>query len=165
LNLTRFPVYFPETCEFLVEGAGIFDFGPGGGATSELRLFFSRTIGLSPNREMIPIRWGGKLTGKSRGWTVGLLDVRTGAFGTTPSRNFAVARIKKDVLSRSTVGAIVTNRDSRTPGDPYNRGFGLDGIFTFLEHFTIQSYLASTYSPGKNRDNWAGRFRAFWIPT
>lgn len=162
LNLTRFPVYFPETREFFVEGAGIFDYGPGGGATSELKLFFSRSVGLSPDREVIPILGGGKLTGKSRGWTVGLLDVQTGAFGSIPPRNFAVARVKKDILSRSNVGAIVTNRDSGTSGDPYNRSLGLDGNFTFFEHFTIQSYLASTFSPGKNTDHWAGRFRSFW---
>jgi hypothetical protein len=63
LNLTRFPVYFPETREFFVEGAGMFDYGPGGGGTSEFRMFFSRSIGLSPDRAVIPILGGGKLTG------------------------------------------------------------------------------------------------------
>jgi hypothetical protein len=162
LNLTRFPVYFPETREFFVEGAGMFDYGPGGGGTSEFRLFFSRAIGLSPDREVIPIRGGGKLTGKSRGWSVGLLDVQTDSLGRTPGRNFAVARVKKDIFARSNVGAIVTNRDSATPGDPYNRGFGLDGNFTFFEHLTIQTYLASTYTPGTPDDHWSGRFRSFW---
>jgi len=162
LNLTRFPVYFPETREFFVEGAGIFDYGPGGGGTSEFRLFFSRAIGLSPDRAVIPIRAGGKLTGKSRGWTVGLLDVQTDALGRTPRRNFAVARIKKDVLARSNIGAIVTSRDSRTPGDPYNRGFGLDGNFAFFEHLTINTYLASTFTPGVPDDHWAGRMRSYW---
>ena len=135
LNLTRFPVFFPETREFFVEGAGMFDYGPGGGGTSELRLFFSRAIGLSPDREPIPILGGGKLTGKAGGWTLGLLDVQTGALGKTPRRNFAVARVKKDILSRSNVGAIFTNRDSATPGDPYNRGLGFDANFTFFEHW------------------------------
>src|SRR5262245_3838098 len=162
LNLTRFPVYFPETREFFVEGAGIFDYGPGGGATSEFRLFFSRNIGLSPDREIIPIRAGGKLTGKAHGWTAGLLNVQNGPLGKIPGRNFTVARIKKDIFSRSNVGVIATNRDSRTPGDPYNRGFGLDGNFTFLEHLTVQTYLASTYTPGKPTDHWSGRFRSFW---
>ena len=162
LNLTRFPVYFPETREFFVEGAGLFDYGPGGGGTSEFRLFFSRNIGLSPEREVIPIRGGGKVTGKAKGWSLGFLDVQTGALGKTPARNLSVARIKKDILSRSNVGVIAVNRDSSTAGDPYNRGVGLDGNFTFLEHLTIQTYLASTYSPGKNTENWSGRFRSFW---
>jgi hypothetical protein len=162
LNLTRFPVYFPETREFFVEGAGIFDYGPGGGGSAEFRLFFSRAIGLSPDRAVIPILGGAKLTGKSRGWTVGLLDVQTDALGRTPRRNFSVARIKKDVLARSNIGAIVTNRDSGTPGDPYNRGFGLDGNFTFFEHLTINTYLASTFTPGARGDHWAGRMRSYW---
>lgn len=118
LNLTRFPVYFTETREFFVEGAGIFDYGPGGGATSELKLFFSRSVGLSPDREVIPIVGGGKLTGKSGGWTVGLLDVQTGAFGRIAARNFAVARVKKDIFSRSNLGAIVTKYNAVLIGFP-----------------------------------------------
>src|SRR6185436_9490117 len=90
LNLTRFPVFFPEKREFFVEGSGIFDYGPGGGAASELKLFFSRRIGLSDSRETIPILGGGKLTGKSHGWTLGLIDVQTAAFKNTPQRNFGV---------------------------------------------------------------------------
>ena len=140
----------------------MFDYGPGGGGTSEFRLFFSRSIGLSPDREVIPIRGGGKLTGKASGWTVGLLDVQTGGFGGIPPRNFSVARIKKDIFSRSNMGAIFTNRDSGTPGDPYNRGFGLDANFSVYQHLTIQTFLASTYTPGRNTDHWAGRFRSFW---
>ena len=162
LNLTRFPVFFPETREFFVEGAGLFDYGAGGGATAEFRLFHSRNIGLSPDRETIPILGGGKLTGKSRGWTVGLLDVLTGAFGRIPRRNFAVARVKKDILSRSNVGAIFTNRQSGASGDAYNRGFGVDGNFTVLEHLNISSYAASTHSPGNDKDNWAVRFKSTW---
>jgi hypothetical protein len=155
-------VYFPETREFFEEGAGLFDYGPGGGGTAELKLFFSRTIGLSQDREVIPIRGGGKLTGKAAGWSVGLLEVQTGPSGRTPARNFSVARVKKDIFSRSNVGAIVTNRDSGTSGDAYNRSFGLDGNFTFVEHLTIQTFLASTYTPGQNTDHWAGRFRSYW---
>jgi hypothetical protein len=162
LNLTRFPVYFPETREFFVEGAGLFDYGPGGGGTSEFRMFFSRNLGLSPDREVIPIRGGAKLTGKASGWSVGLLNVQTGASGKVTPRSFSVARIKKDIFGRSNLGVIAVNRDSRTSGDPYNRGIGVDGNFTFLEHLTVQTYLASTYSPGKNTENWSGRFRSFW---
>jgi hypothetical protein len=162
LNLTRFPVFFPEKREFFVEGGGIFDYGPGGGAASELKLFFSRRIGLSPDRESVPIRGGGKITGKSGSWAMGLLDVQTGAFGKIPQRNFAVARVKKDVFSRSNVGFIATNRDSATPGDPYNRGFGGDGNFTFLQHLNIQTFATSTFTPEKDKDHWAGRIRSYW---
>jgi len=162
LNLTRFPVFFPEKREFFVEGGGIFDYGPGGGAASEMKLFFSRRIGLSAERETIPILAGGKLTGKIKGWSVGLLDVQTGEFGTTPQRNFSVLRVKRDLFARSNVGFIVNNRSSATSGDPYNRGFGADANFTLLEHWAIQAFAASTFSPGKDKDHWAGRVRTNW---
>jgi hypothetical protein len=162
LNLTRFPVFFPEKREFFVEGGGIFDFGPGGGAASEMKLFFSRRIGLSADREIIPIRWGSKFTGKSRGWTLGLLDAQTERFGATPRRNFAVARLKKDVFSRSNVGAIFTSRDSTTDGDPYNRSFGADANLIFFQHLNLSPFVASTFTPGKNKDHWAGRVRSVW---
>jgi hypothetical protein len=163
LNLTRFPVLFPEKREFFVEGGAIFDFGPGGGASSEFKLFFSRRIGLSVDREVIPIRWGSKLTGKSRGWTVGLLNAQTEKFGVTPRRNFAVARVKKDVFSRSYVGAIFTSRDSTTnSSDPYNRSVGADGNLVFFQHLEISAIAGSTFTPGKNKDHFAGRIRTVW---
>jgi hypothetical protein len=162
LNLTRFPVFFPERREFFVEGGGIFDYGPGGGAASEMKLFFSRRIGLTADRETTPILAGGKLTGKVDGWSIGVLNVQTGEHGTTPQRNFSVVRVKKDLFSRSNAGFIVTNRDSGAPGDPYNRGFGGDANFIFKEHWNIQAFAASTLSPGKNTDNWAGRIRTNW---
>jgi hypothetical protein len=162
LNVTRFPVFFPERREFFVEGAGIFDFGPGGGAASEMKLFFSRSIGLSADRDTIPIIAGAKMTGKAKGWSVGVLDVQTDALGRTPRRNYAVMRLKKDLLARSNIGLIVNNRASTAPGDPYNRGFGADANFVLLDHLNIQAFAASTYSPGKPDDHWAGRLRTNW---
>ncbi|PYS40188.1 MAG: hypothetical protein DMG14_11320 [Acidobacteria bacterium] len=163
LNLTRFPVFFPEKREFFIEGGSIFDFGPGGGAASEFKFFFSRQIGLSADRQVIPIRWGSKFTGKSRGWTIGLLDAQTERFGLTPRRNFAVARLKKDVFSRSYIGGIFTSRDAAGgSSDPYNRSVGVDANFIFFRHLNISPILGSTFTPGKNKDQWAGRGRAVW---
>jgi hypothetical protein len=93
---------------------------------------------------------------------LGLLDVQTGKSGNTPQRNFSVVRIKKDLLSRSNVGFIATNRDSANHGDPYNRAFGGDASFTFFEHLNIQGFATSSYTPGKNKDHAAGRIRATW---
>lgn len=162
LNLTRFPVFFEEKREFFVEGAGIFDFGPGGGEASELKLFFSRRIGLSPQGRPIPIIGGGKLTGKAKGWTVGLIDLHTREFKGIPRRNLSVMRVKKDLLARSNVGAIFTNRQSGSPGDPFNRAWGADANFTFFDHFNLQTFATASYSPGKNDDRWAGRIRSYW---
>lgn len=162
LNLTRFPVFFEEKREFFLEGAGIFDFGPGGGEASELKLFFSRRVGLSPDGKPVPIVVGGKLTGKARGWTVGVIDLQTRDFQGTPGRNFSVVRVKKDLFARSNIGAIFTNRQSHVRSDPFNRAWGADANFTLFDHFSVQSFAAASYSPSQNDDRWAGRIRAFW---
>jgi hypothetical protein len=87
VNLTRFNVFFPEKREFFLEGQGIFAFGgveivprPGNvfaAASNTPVLFFSRQIGLQNGRP-VPIRWGGRLTGKAGGTSIGLLDIETG---------------------------------------------------------------------------------------
>jgi hypothetical protein len=70
--------------------------------------------------------------------------------------------VKKDILSRSNVGFIATNRDSATAGDPYNRAFGVDASFTFFEHLNIQAFATSSYTPGVVNDHLAGRIRGTW---
>ena len=45
VNLTRFPLFFPEKRTFFLEGAGVFDVA-GLANTTDLRPFFSRRIGL-----------------------------------------------------------------------------------------------------------------------
>jgi len=91
-----------------------------------------------------------------------MLDVQTGKSGITPQRNYSVIRVKKDILSRSNIGIIATNRDSATSGDPYNRAFGVDASFIFFEHLNVQGFATSSYSPGKSKDHMAGRVRATW---
>jgi hypothetical protein len=162
LNLTRFPVFFEEKREFFLEGAGIFDYGPGNGENSELKLFFSRRIGLSAQGEPIAITGGGKLTGKARGWTVGVLNLNTRESGGVPARNYSVVRVKKDLFARSNVGLMFTNRQSSDVGNPYNRAVGADANFTLLDHFNVQTFAAATAAPDKHGDRWAGRVRSFW---
>ena len=45
VNLTRFPLFFPEKRSFFLEGAGVFDVA-GLANTTDIRPFFSRRIGL-----------------------------------------------------------------------------------------------------------------------
>ena len=167
VNLTRFSLFFPEKREFFLEGQGIFDFGGGfrGGPTayyfrgerfggSAPVLFFSRRIGLNEGRT-VPIRGGGRLTGKVGPYSIGLLDVQTGsesAAGTAPT-NFAVARLKRDVLRRSAVGALFTGRSVSTeaPGASYT--YGVDGVFSFYDNLNVNTYLARTETPGRRGDD------------
>ena len=167
VNLTRFSLFFPEKREFFLEGQGIFDFGGGfrGGPTayyfrgerfggSAPVLFFSRRIGLNEGRT-VPIQGGGRLTGKVGPYSIGLLDVRTGdesVSGTAPT-NFAVARLKRDVLRRSAVGALFTGRSVAVdaPGASYT--YGVDGVFSFYDNLNVNTYLARTQTPGRRGDD------------
>lgn len=123
VNLTRFPLFFPEKRGFFLEDAGIFDFAqsgerrgpPGSGGGGDLIPFFSRRIGLLRGSE-VPILVGQKLTGKVGRFDVGLLDVQTRELKQdnrqiAPARNLAVARVKANFGSQSYVGAIFTQGD------------------------------------------------------
>ena len=68
---------------------------------------------------MIPIDVGGRVTGKVGKFSLGLLNITTSddEVSRTPQTNFSVVRVKRDVLRRSAVGAMVTNRteSARSP--------------------------------------------------
>ena len=118
INLTRFPLFFPEKREFFVESSGIFAFGTEGRA----QLFYSRRIGLDTLGIPYPILGGVRVTGREGPWTVGLLDTRTGGLDQS---NDAVFRVKHDLFARSYVGAMFVDRGG--PGaDGNQRAGGLD---------------------------------------
>jgi signal transduction histidine kinase len=113
-NLTRFPLFFPETRTFFLEGSDIFSFGLGLG--NDVIPFFSRRIGLVAGREQ-PILFGTKINGRIGNTNVGGLVTRTrDATGLAPAESMASVRIKKNVLGESSVGLIAT------AGDPLGRG-------------------------------------------
>jgi len=163
INLTRFSLFFPEKREFFLEGQGIFAFGgagnqgsggpPGrrgsGRRSSELTpiLFYSRRIGLQEGMS-IPILAGGRLTGKAGPFSIGALNIQTRerTEADAAATNFTVLRLKKDILSRSSIGVLATNRSHSIEGDGSNQVFGLDAAFAFREEFRINTYLAKAWS-------------------
>lgn len=127
INLTRFPLFFPEKRTFFLEGAGIFSFGESMGfgfRGPDFLPFFSRTIGLSEDNVPIPIIGGIKLAGKIKDYEVGFLDVATEEYGDLPRKNFLVARIKKPLFRQSYIGAIFTYGNPE--GDERNFLAGFD---------------------------------------
>ena len=161
VNLTRFSLFFPEKREFFLANQGTFafgtggGFGPGGGSPDAPILFYSRQIGLYAGRE-VPIRVGGRLTGRAGAFTLGLLNIQTGDEPTTaaPDTGFSVARIKRDVLRRSSVGAIFTHRSDSalTPGAS-NQAYGVDATFAFFDNLSINSYWARTQTTGTDGED------------
>jgi hypothetical protein len=162
VNLDRFPLLYPEKREFFQEGAGIFDFGSAGAATTSMQLFHSRQIGFSPRRRPVPIVGGGRVTGKVPGFTLGLMNVQTEALPieNIPASNYSVARVKRDVFSRSTVGAYFLNRESGGSGD-YNRVYGMDAAFTFHRYFTVDGFFARSAVPSED-SKWVYNVNSAW---
>ena len=166
VNLTRFNLVFPEKRDFFLEGRGIFDFarsGPMSSTTSVVpSLFYTRRIGLNGSR-VIPIDVGGRLTGKVGRFGIGAMNIETGDDPDvkTPRTNFSVLRVKRDILRRSTIGAMVTNRTatSALPGVA-NVAFGADAAFSFFQNLNLAGYYARSETEGFKRDNdsYLGRF-------
>ena len=125
INLTRFNLRFPEKRPFFQENSDLFTIGKG----SELDLFFSRRIGLDENGELVPIRGGGRLSGKVGGVNVGALNMQTADVGDRPGNNFTVLRASKELPNRSSVGGMFVNRSATgdlATDDDWNRTWGAD---------------------------------------
>ena len=156
VNLTRFSLFFPEKREFFLEARGNFDFarGAGLGGAGAPTLFFSRRIGLQGG-DVVPILAGGRLTGKIGAFDVGALNIQTGnelLSGAQPT-NFTVLRVKRDILRRSTIGGIFTNRSVSLLGDGSNQVYGIDGRLAFFDDVTLLGYVARTRTadrPGRD---------------
>ena len=164
VNLTRFSLFFPEKREFFLENQGVFTFGGaaagpfGGDAAGETPvLFYSRRIGLTEvdgaARE-VPIDAGARMTGRVGKFTVGLLNIQTGEEPTARAlpTNFSVFRMKRDVLRRSSIGALYIRRSISTRGPGSNETYGLDGAFGFFDGLNINTYWARTDTAGFDDD-------------
>jgi Domain of unknown function (DUF5916) len=111
VNLTRFPLFFPEKRTFFLEGADIFDFGLGLG--EDIIPFFSRRIGLI-DRQEVPLRFGTKINGRIGQTNLGALYVHTGEEqDIADAADMGVVRIKQNVFAESSVGLIATSGDPR----------------------------------------------------
>ena len=123
VNLTRFPLFFPERRDFFLQDAGKFEFSNLG---SNLIPFFSRTIGLAGG-EPVPLTVGGKLTGRAGDYSVGVLGVQTDDLDALDGQSLFAARISRDIGKQSTLGTIITQGNPLGTGD--NQVVGLDANY------------------------------------
>jgi len=136
----RYALYYPEKRPFFLEGKDFFD--------TPLELVYTRTI--------VDPQWGFKLTGKTRGMTVGLLsslDMNSPEISLAESESgdeeeetegplyrslVNVFRLKKDLFSESYIGLIATDKEAGLSGESltadFNRVAGVDGHFKFLRY-------------------------------
>ncbi|MCH7805471.1 MAG: carbohydrate binding family 9 domain-containing protein [Acidobacteria bacterium] len=162
INFDRVPVFFPEKREFFLEGAGIFEFGiVRGERRAQVKLYHSRRIGLSDDGEEIPMLGGVKLTGRvGEKFTVGFLNAQTDDLGVRPGDNFTVMRLKRDLLSRSTLGVYFTNRQAE--GGDFNRVVGMDQNLIFFEHLNLNGMFGRSFTDGISENEWMGSFTVGW---
>jgi hypothetical protein len=142
VNLGANELFFPEKRPFFLEGGDIFKFGLGLGDGNAESLFYSRRIGASPHGspsgdyadipQATTIYGAAKISGKARGWSIGLLDAVTAEEEATvetagerhtevvePLTNFALLRVKRDFRDGGTqVGGILTAVHRKLDGTP-----------------------------------------------
>ena len=134
VNLSRFSLFFPERRQFFQERSGIFAFN----FIERARLFHSRRIGIR-DREQIPIIGGARLVGRIGNWDLGFLDMQTARKGNTPTENFGVLRLRRQILNPySYAGIMLTNRVDEEGN--YNFAYGLDSILRIFgkEYLTLK---------------------------
>ncbi|MBX7120218.1 MAG: carbohydrate binding family 9 domain-containing protein [Gemmatimonadaceae bacterium] len=123
VNLSRFPLFFPEQRPFFTEGAAIFNFG----RERQSQMFYSRRIGLGSGGTPVEIPFGARVQGRIGRDQLGLLAVRTGDLEQATD---LVARVRHDVLGRGYIGAMATwsDRDAQ----PGALAGGADFEFPFI---------------------------------
>jgi hypothetical protein len=150
-NLTRFSLFFPEKRPFFLENAGSFAVG----TPQTTELFFSRRIGIGPDRREVPLLGGARLTGRAGGWSVGLLDIQAQRRDAIAPNNFGVVRVFRELPNRSRLGAIAVSRLNTDSTADYNLTYGLDGQVGLGEKILVEGYAAGTRTPGRDGPAWA----------
>ena len=130
INLTRFELSLPEKRQFFLEGQEHFN--------QRIQTFYSRRIG--------DITGGGKALGKEGAWgfaaltTVGDLD--DVPVDSARRAIYSVARVQRDVGSRSNIGFLFANRSY---GGLQQGSAGLDANLFFSDTFGFTGQLIKSY--------------------
>lgn len=131
----RFEVFFPERRPFFVENSD----------------FFSTPLNLVFTRRIADPQFGARLTGKAGPYAIGALVIDDQAPGRGLADNnpyndkralFTIARVRRDILKQSSIGAIFTNRQFQ---DSYNRVGGIDGRIKLNQNW-VSGFQAVTSS-------------------
>jgi len=150
VNLTRFPLFFPEKRAFFLEGASVFAFSRETG--NSIVPFFSRRVGLDDSGVPQPIDYGAKLTGHAGPFDLGVLHVRTRDRGSVPGEDFTVLRSQRRFWRQSYVGGLFTTRSDASA--PSRQTAGVDFALAtsqFLRKEVLEVsgfYLNTTKLPG-----------------
>jgi hypothetical protein len=154
VNLSRFPLFFPEKRDFFLERIGFTRFGQ----PEMAELFYSRRIGLSADGEPVPITGGARLTGNVGRTEVGVIAIRQEDSAGLPDTDFFVARVRHPLGARSSIGAIFTDREGGPAGKEWNRAAGVDLDLKPWETLGLTFFWATTRDPQGRKETDAWRF-------
>jgi hypothetical protein len=153
INLTRFPINFPEKRMFFLEGSEIFSFS----SSVSFVPFISRKIGLYEGNQ-IPVVFGSKLYGRIGDTNVAALDVQTGAFEGMPGRNLLAARVVQNIFAQSKVGLIFTNG---SPTGERNSLAGADFNFSSSKFLGNKNIMLAAWAAYNWNEKTEGRHHGF----
>ena len=147
VNLTRFPLFFPEKRAFFVEGANLFQFGLG--LEERFIPFYSRRVGLFEGR-LAPIDAGLKVLGHAGRFGLALLDVETDDSPAAPGTNLFAGRVTYDADSHLRVGAIATRGDPDGIHD--NSLGGIDAVWRTSTFTGDKNFFVGVWGAGSGGD-------------
>jgi hypothetical protein len=163
INLTRFPLFFPEKRQFFMERAGIFNLNMG---TARSMLFHSRRIGLNDRGEPIRVLGGTRVIGRLGSWDLGALTMQTARDKGLAPENSGVLRLRKQVINaQSYVGGMTTSRINLDGG--WNYAYALDGIVNVVGDEFVTFTWAQTVDRARPKPSFqkpltAGRIALEW---
>jgi len=160
VNLTRFPLFFPEKRRFFLEDDSNFVFAQGD--RSDVLPYFSRRIGRDDEGGEIPILLATKLTGRTEDYSFGLMEVETDEQHEIDRKHLFVGRYEQNVLAQSTAGVILTHGDP--VGDTTSSTYGADFNYRsdgFLgdRNLRFGGYLVRSDTSGVDGDDLAWNAR------
>ncbi|MGB9006473.1 MAG: carbohydrate binding family 9 domain-containing protein [Candidatus Aminicenantales bacterium] len=153
INLTRFPLFFPEKRMFFLEGSDTFSFS----SSISFVPFFSRRIGLFEG-EQIPVRLGAKLYGKIGETNISALDVQTGDYPGLPGSNLFAARLTQNIFAESKVGWIFTNG---SPAGGRNTLAGIDFNYSTSQFAGNKNLMLVAWAAYNWNEQTEGRHHGF----
>jgi hypothetical protein len=160
-NLTRFPLFFPEKRAFFLDGADIFDFGAGLSTfhTQDIVPFFTRRIGLLGG-EQVPVRAGGKVSGRMGRTSFGGLMTGTGSVGgLVDHATMGALRVRQNVLEESSTGVLATFGDPEGRSGSYMAGG--DFIYRTSRFRGSKNLNVGVWGLAAGRENLTGDRTAF----
>jgi len=156
INLTRFPLFFPEKRPFFLEGSDLFEFGLDLG--TDFIPFFSRRVGLFDGNR-VPLRAGVKILGRAGRFSVAALDTLTGDVPSAPGTNLFAGRVTFDADEHLRIGAISTRGDP--DGVHANWLGGLDAVWKTSSLFGSKNFSVGGWGARSGGDVPDGR-RGGW---